>query len=64
MNLEKIRCVSALLWKDIWNTSGDYFSGIREKNSGWYQSFSELSLELGSTCIDSYNNYSNHRRRK
>ncbi|MBS3151064.1 hypothetical protein J4443_01650 [Candidatus Woesearchaeota archaeon] len=51
MIIEK-RCISALLWKDIWNIQGNYFSGIKEKDSRWYQGFSPLPLELGSEDRD------------
>lgn len=47
MNVEKIRYISrSITWGDIWNTQGEYFSGINEKNSKWYQGFSQLPLEI------------------
>ena len=46
MNNKKIKYFSRLTWADVWNITGDYFSGIKEINSKWYQGFSQLPLEL------------------
>ena len=46
MNAGKIKYLPRLIWRDVWNITGDYFSGIREENSKWYQGFSQLPPEL------------------
>ena len=45
MNSERI----GLTWKDIINLQGNYFSGLKEMNSRYYEyeAFSQLPLELG-----------------
>jgi len=45
MNSERI----GLTWKDIINLQGNYFSGLKEMNSRYYEyeAFSQLPSELG-----------------
>lgn len=46
MNIERIKYFSRVISGDIWNITGEYFSGMKEKDSKWYQGFSRLPLEI------------------